>query len=198
MKLHLSWATLLLGCPRLLPMTAVLVILLAAVSAAQTDAALEYRVKAAFLYNFTKFVSWPASALGKGNSPIVLAVLGKDPFGASLEESIAGKTVKGRPLVAARLAGLDGIPRGGVLYVSSSEHARLSQIVAASAGAGVLTVSDIEGFARAGGMIGFVTREGKIHLEINPAAASRAGIEISSKLLSLSTVIFSDGQKGGD
>jgi hypothetical protein len=197
MKLHPRLVLFLLGCPGLLPMTAVVLILCSVVSAAQPDATLEYRVKAAFLYNFTRFVRWPESASGRGKAPIVLAVLGSDPFGSTLEETIAGKTVNGRPLVVTRLASLDGIPRGGVLFVSSSERARVPQIVAMAAGAGILTVSDMEGFARAGGMIGFVTMEGKIHMEINPAAASQAGIEISSKLLSLSTVVSSGGRKGG-
>jgi hypothetical protein len=163
-----------------------LLTLAAAPTWAHAQAPNEYHVKAAFLYNFAKFVEWPSDP---PNEPIVIGIIGKDPFGGALEEAIRGKTVKGRKLAAQHLkAGQD--PRGcQIIFISASEQKRLRSILADLNGAGVLTVGDTEGFAEAGGMINLTIVDQRVHFEINPDAAQRAGMKISSKLLSLAKIV---------
>jgi hypothetical protein len=154
---------------------------------AQGDAAVEYQVKAAFLYNFTKFVEWPADPQPQG--PFRLCVVGSDPFGGSLEAIVRGETVAGRPLVVDRVDNdgqpLEKVRSCHVLFISRSERERLRQILDTVAGGAVLTVSDIPGFLDAGGQIELVLVGTKVRFAIEPAAAARSGLKISSKLLRL-------------
>lgn len=149
-------------------------------SAAQTP---EYQLKAVFLFNFTQFVEWPATAFESAESPIVIGVLGTDPFGAYLDETVRGETVNGRPLVVRRYAGLEKPDACHVLFVSRSEASRVKQVLGSTAGRSILTVSDLEEFTGNGGVIRFVTMNNKIRLRINLEAARSAGLVISSKLL---------------
>ncbi|HYM10026.1 MAG TPA: YfiR family protein [Bryobacterales bacterium] len=150
-------------------------------------ASLEYQVKAAFLYNFAKFVEWPADKPGGG--PFVVGVLGKDPFGAALDQAFGGKTINGRAPQIWRITGVAEARQCQILFVSSSEAKRLPEILGTLRSASVLTVSEIEDFAESGGMIRLRTEENKVRLEINVDAATQAGIRISSKLLALARVV---------
>lgn len=143
----------------------------------------EYQLKAVFLFNFTQFVEWPAAAFDTAESPIVIGVLGADPFGPYLDETVRGETVNGRPLAVRRYASLDKLDGCHVLFVSRSETARVRQVLDATAGRNVLTVSDVDEFASQGGVIRFVTVSNKIRLRINLEAARKADLVISSKLL---------------
>ncbi len=188
---------------RTLARVAGLFLTIAAPILAQTDSPpsggmLEYQIKAAFLYNFAKFVEWPAEKLGDGSAPIVIAVIGKDPFGPVLDQTLIGKTVNGRALVVRRVVGLPDLRRCHIAFISSSEKGRLSEILPALAGAGVLTVGDAQRFAEQGGMISFVTEENKVRLEINVEAATRAGVQISSKLLKLARVVRNEAEARRD
>lgn len=144
----------------------------------------EYQIKAAFLYNFAKFVDWPEEPAGT-SAPLVIAVFGRDPFGPSLEQTVAGKTVNGRPLLIRRTSRLEELLPCHILFVSSSEKRRLNQIWQALDNASVLTVSDMEEFLGLGGAVGFLIEESKIRSGINLQAARRTGLRISSRLLSL-------------
>ena len=155
---------------------------------AQPPASREYRIKAAFLFNFIKFIEWPAEAFPDPSSPITLAVLGEDPFGAALD-SIDGKTLKGRRLVVKRYARVRDLNFPHVLFISSSENMHLPQIVEILNNSTVLTVGEEGQFTHLGGIINFVIRKNKIRFEINMDAAERAGLTISSKLLRLATVV---------
>lgn len=146
-------------------------------------AASEYQLKAVFLFNFTQFVDWPPDAFGDEASPLVIGVLGTDPFGELLDEIVRGERVKGRPLVVQRYAHLEDVKACHVLFVSVSETARLKDIFAALKSRSILTVGDAEGFARRGGVISFATVDNKIRLKINLEAAQAAHLTISSKLL---------------
>ena len=156
-----------------------------------TTATGEYQVKAVFLFNFTQFVEWPADAFARVNTPLVIGVLGDDPFGAYLDETVRGETANGRPLVVARYRRVQEVGDCQVLFISRSETDRLEQILASLVGKPVLTVSDVEGFAHRGGMIDLATIAGKIQLRINLQAAKAAQLTISSKLLRPAQIVTS-------
>jgi len=158
-------------------------LLLAGGLSAQT-AGLEYQVKAAMLYNFAKFVEWPEDDRG----PLVVGVLGKDPFGGVLEETLRDKTVHGRPIVVRKYHTLGELGASHILFIARSEKKFVPEILEPLHKLGVLTVADIDQFAQSGGAIGFTIDGGRIRFEINLEAARRAGLEISSKLLRLATV----------
>lgn len=165
-----------------------LVLLAMPVPAARAqDAYREYDVKAAFLYNFVKFVEWPAAAFRDDRSPIEICVYGTDPFGQSLDGVVKGESVGGRGLVIRRPASPAALEGCHVLFVAPSERERTAEVLAAVAGRPVLTVADSDGFLRAGGMINFVLDEGRVRFRINEAPAERAHLTISSKLLRLAT-----------
>ena len=146
----------------------------------------EYQIKAAFLFNFAKFVEWPPQAFPQTNSPIVIGVLGKNLFGNELEKTIRDKRVNNRPFKFKNLGSAVEATNCHILFISSSEKDNLAKIVAGLHNASVLTVSDTEGFIKAGGMINFTIEDTKIRFEISDAAAKKAGLQVSSKLLSLS------------
>jgi YfiR/HmsC-like len=141
------------------------------------------QVEAVFLYYFTQFVDWPPGAFAGGQAPIVIGVLGEDPFDGALDQAVAGERVNGRPIVVRRLQDIAGAAGCHILYISSSEASRLPQILSALKGRSVLTVSDIDHFARSGGMIRFVLIDQHVRLRVNAPAARAAGLTLSSKLL---------------
>jgi hypothetical protein len=149
----------------------------------------EYEVKAAFLYNFARFVEWPATSLRDPDSPFVIAILGRDPFGAILDETVAGKTVAGRPIEVRRVPRVDDARDAQIVFISPSERPNTAAILKALDRPGVLTVGDTDGFAQRGGAINFVLQARKVRFEINPAAAEQAGLKMSSQLLKLATLV---------
>src|SRR6267378_1758058 len=150
---------------------------------AQPASSREYQVKAVFLFNFAQFVEWPTNAFPEAQTPLVIGVLGEDPFGAYLDETVRGEKVNDRPLVVQRYHRVEEIKACHVLFISRSETENLEPIFTNLKGRNVLTVSDAVGFAQRGGMIRFVTEKNKIRLRINLEAAKAAGLTISSKLL---------------
>ncbi len=158
-------------------------------SGAQTLAPREYQIKAAFLYNFTMFIEWPPEAFPSPSAAIKLCVLGEDPFGDDLEQTIRGKLINGRTVVVQRFQGMQGLDGCHVLFVSTSEQRHLSQILESLKGRSVLTVGEMERFAAAGGMINFTMQEHKVRFEINVDVTQRAGLKLSSQLLKLATII---------
>jgi hypothetical protein len=143
----------------------------------------EYEVKAVFLFNFSQFVDWPAAAFADAHAPLVIGVLGGDPFGATLDEIVRGETVNGRPLAVRRYHSLQQIDTCHILFIDRSQEPQLESIVAALKSRSVLTVGDFDSFAHRGGMIRFFTVGHKIRLRINLSAAQEAKLIISSKLL---------------
>lgn len=163
---------------------AALLALAAAPGRAQTPAApTEYQVKAVFLFNFSQFVDWPATSFADGRSPLVIGVLGADPFGATLDEIVRGETVNGRQLVIRRYQSVEEVDACHILFIDSSQDEQLDAVLAALKGRNVLTVGDFTGFARRGGVIRFATVGNRIRLHVNLAAAQEAKLTISSKLL---------------
>ena len=165
---------------------AILLVLRAAVAAAAEVHAPEYEVKAAFLYNFAKFVEWPPGSERNAHA-FRICLVGDDPFGPLLTETVAGKTVQNRPI---EIAHPDSAPELGqchMAFISRSQVRQLPRLLAGLAGASTLTVGETEDFAREGGMITFHIEENKVRFEINAEAAQRAGLRISSQLLKLAT-----------
>ena len=160
-----------------------------AMTAAQSGVPTEYQVKAAFLFNFTKFVEWPATAFADPRSPIVLGVLGDDPFGGSLNLIVDGQLVRGRGIIIRKYRLGDDVRRCHVLFVSASEQARTAQILGGLQGASVLTVSDFAGFAGGGGVVQFFMEEDRVRFVVNVEAAARADLRVSAKLLAVAHVI---------
>lgn len=149
----------------------------------------EYDVKAAFLFNFTKFVEWPDSAFDDAQAPIVIAIIGDDPFGDSLAGIIAGQKVQGRSIVVRERHFGEDLRHCQVLFISASERKRSAEILANVHDASVLTVSDIDGFAEAGGAIEFVLQEKRVRFVVNLDAAKQSKLHVSAKLLALARVI---------
>ena len=149
------------------------------------EPAQEYQIKAAFLFNFAKFVEWPRDAFPQHNSPIVIGVLGQNVFGHYLEDTIRDKTVQNRPFVIKEFNSAEEVDHCHILFVSASMKDNLPAIMDKLHNASILTVSDTDQFIKAGGMINFVIEDNKIRFQINDEAAKKAGLNISSKLLSL-------------
>lgn len=143
----------------------------------------EYQVKAAFLFNFTQFVEWPAAAFGSADSPLVIGVLGRDPFGGFLDETVRGESVNQRNLQVRRFARVEDVNNCQMLFISNSETEHMAEILGKLKGKSILTVGETEDFARRGGVIRFATVANKIRLNINVEAAKEASLTISSKLL---------------
>lgn len=149
------------------------------------ETAPEYQIKAAFLYNFAKFVEWPPQAFADAKSPIVIGVLGQNVFDNNLEKVIHGKTVNNRPFLFKEFHSVTEVTNCHILFISASEKEKLPKILASLQGKSVLTVSEMDQFIASGGMINFVIEDQKVHFQINDEAAKKAGLKISSKLLSL-------------
>lgn len=143
----------------------------------------EYDLKAAFLFNFSRFVDWPPAAVGAPGTPFVIGVLGDDPFGGSLDEVVAGDSVGTHPIHVQRLTSAAEATSCHILFVSRSEAERAGRVLETLGSHPVLTVSDLDHFALRGGVIGFTVAGGRLKLEINLRAARASGLVISSKLL---------------
>lgn len=152
---------------------------------AAAPAATEYEVKAAFLLHFSRFVEWPASAFASSNAPLFICVLGDDPFGPALEEIVRNERVDSHPIVVERYRLAGDVDRCHILFVARSADPLHGRILDHVRGKSILTVSDEEEFTRRGGVIGFVTVNGKVKLQVNRSSAQRADLRISSRLLRL-------------
>ena len=153
----------------------------------------EFQVKAVFLYNFAQFVEWPANAFEGPDSPLVIGVLGLDPFGSFLDETVRGERVNGRPLVVRRYRSVSEIERCHILFISGSESAEAVRVAATMKERGVLTVCDWESSNWEGSMVRFVMDHGRVKLRINLEAAKQAGLNISSKLLRSAETVTQSG-----
>jgi hypothetical protein len=163
-------------------------LVLSLVAGASAQAVEEYTAKAAFLLNFARFTEWPSATFRSETEPLLLCVVGTDPFGPALD-SIEKKSVRGRELAVDRKVSPDALGKCQVAFISKSQRARIPDVLRNVEKRAVLTVSDIDDFARKGGIIGLLTDGGKIRFEINVKAAERAGLKLSSQLLKLASVV---------
>ncbi len=157
--------------------------------AAEEPASDEYKVKAATLYKLTPFIEWPARAFASREAPLVIGVLGADPFGSYIDEFMAGEKVDGRPLVVRRYAKVEDIKDCHILFIARSEAGALKTIFAQLKDRPLLTVGDSDNFTRDGGMIRLALVNGKIRLRISAEAAKSTEPRISSKILGPDTLV---------
>jgi hypothetical protein len=144
----------------------------------------EYQIKAAFLFNFAKFVEWPPTVFPQANSPIVIGVLGKNVFGTDLKNTIRNRTVNNRPIQLEEYTSVAQATNCQILFISPSEKDNLANILG-GLHSSILTVSETDEFIKAGGMINFIIQGDNVRFQISDDAAKKAGLKISSKLLTL-------------
>lgn len=156
----------------------------------------EYEIKAAYLYNFGRFVEWPHNVLSSEAAQFTICVLGHDPFGRALDATISGEKIDGKNVVARRITKVGEAKTCRVLFVSASEDKQLSEILSSLDKLSVLTVSDIPEFVQQGGMVQFVLADKRVRFEINLAAAQQAGLNLSSELLKVATDVRGKSRQG--
>lgn len=149
----------------------------------------EYRLKAAFLYNFTKFAEWPAQSFSAAGAPLQLCIAGDNPFRGALVTTTAGKRVHSRPLKISLVTGIKNIDSCHVLFVGPMTKREMARLILATRKRPILTISESAEFARAGGIIHLKTVNKKVRFVINLDAAKRAGVKFSSKLLRLAEIV---------
>lgn len=157
---------------------------------AQAPTAGEYQVKAAFLFNFAKFVEWPPSSFSDAIAPLRICVFGQDPFGQELRDIANDKTINGRKLQVNQVSDLRVARTCHILFIASSDTAQVKQALESLRGTGALTVGDSKGFVEQGGMINFVLENERVRFEVNHKAATAAGLKVSSKLLNVAKSVI--------
>jgi hypothetical protein len=148
----------------------------------------EYALKAVFLYNFCRFIEWPDQAFYSPDAPVVIGVIGRDPFGPLLEETVRGERLRGRPIIIERYRRAADARGAHLLFVSASESGRTSEILAAVAGRSIVTVGETEEFLDRGGMIALIAGPDRVRLQISPSRMRAVSLVASSKLLRVAEV----------
>ena len=166
--------------------------LLVLCSAASAQEASEYQLKAAFMFNFAKFTEWPDTAFNSNQAPLVVGVLGDDPFGSAID-FIQGKRVKDREVIVQRIVDPKSIDNCQILFISTSEQQNLGAIFSSINRSTVLTVGEMDTFFDNGGVIKFVQVEGKLGFEINAEAVKKADFKLSSQLLKFAKLVRTAG-----
>jgi hypothetical protein len=189
-KPHIEIQAPLVGVPAFLASVAVVLVLMGVetLHGSDTPAASEAQVKAAFLFNFAKYVDWPPSAFSNAMAPITIGVIRSDPFGDALHRA-EGKTINGHPFVIKDLSSESDLTGCQILFISHSESFRMAGILEKARSLPILTVGEDDAFAQNGGIINFVLKKGNIRLEIDLAAARKARLTISSRLLAVADVV---------
>jgi hypothetical protein len=152
----------------------------------------EYLIKAGFIFKFAKFVEWPTTAFAQPDSPIVIGILGTDPFGTILDELVQDKKIGARGFVVKRLkwgADVRELRDCKILFVSASEKAHKDEVVQLVKSLPILTVGETPGFAERGGIIRFTVEDNRVRFEVNVDAAHQADLTISSRLLTLARIV---------
>ena len=155
----------------------------------QTTPLPEYKIKAVFLFNFTQFVEWPANTFNKDDDPFVIGILGKDPFGNYIDNAVTDEKMGSHPITIVRYNSISEVNNCQMLFISTKDDESLREILSSLNNRSILTVSDAHGFAQTGGIIGFITVNNKIKLQVNLSAAKTANLNISSKLLSVAEIV---------
>ena len=164
---------------------------------AQDSSSSEYLIKAGFIYNFAKLVDWPGAAFTQPDSPIVIGILGADPFGPTIDKVLAGKKVNDHAFVIKRLKSPAEAKDCHILFVSASETSRINDAIRLTKSMPILTISEVPGFANRGGIINLTLEDSRVRFEVNVDAAKAADLNISSRLLALAKIVqpSSDGKK---
>ena len=165
---------------------------------AQAQSATEYQVKAAFLFNFARFVEWPAEAFPTADAPLQICILGQDPFGADFEQMIVDKSVNGHRMEIAHPEGVPQARACHILFIAFSEKPRLREILQGLRGTSVLTVGEVPGFVQMGGIINFVLDDNRVRFEINQRAAQLVRLKLSARLLTVAKLVLTGDESGGN
>jgi hypothetical protein len=166
-----------------------LLLLVASAIRAQQVFPSEYQVKAVWLLNFARFVEWPESAFTNAQAPLVVGLLGKDPFGMDLEKTFAGKTIKGREFEIRRVSSENELRRCQILFVAFSERKRLRDLMEKPRAVPILTVGETDDFLDQGGVINFLLRDNSVRFEINLKAAQAAQLKLDANLLKVAVTV---------
>jgi hypothetical protein len=178
------------------PLTLAALLCLAAApsTSAQATPSVEYQVKAAFLLNFVKFIEWPREVFESDKAPVNLCVFGHDPFGSALDDTVRGRTVNNREVLARRIHDLPDLNSCQLVFVSSTEDKRLPELLNSLRGTSALVVGEAEGFAERGGGIQFFLEDNRTRFAVNVDAIQRARLNVSSKLLALARIVHDQGR----
>jgi hypothetical protein len=158
--------------------------------------ATEDQIKAAYMFNFAKFVEWPAEVFTAAAS-INFCALGRSAVADEMDSLVSGKSINGHAIKVRHLGRPDEIKDCHLVFLPSGAGKQEQKLFQAAKGLSVLLVSDAPGFARSGGMIGFITENGKVLFEVNPGSAEEAHLKISSKLLALARIVSSGTERAG-
>jgi YfiR/HmsC-like len=149
----------------------------------------EYPVKLAFLFNFANFVEWPADSFRDPGAPLVICIVGRDPFSQDLEAELQTRKVGDHPVEVRTQTPHDNLNVCHIVFVPVTEKKQSGRILRGLQGSRTLTVGETEGFAVLGGIINLTVEDNKVHFEINRLAADRAGLKIGSRLLSIAKIV---------
>lgn len=185
-------------CPIRVASVALLLVALVSGERAQAQASSdEAQVKAAFVYNFLKFVDWPVEAFHGAQDPVVVGIVGEGDVADATERFLAAKQVGARPVVVRRLSWDQPLAGIQAVFIAEPDAKRLRHVLDAAAAASVLSIGEGEEFATRGGVIGLLIEGSKVRFDIDTGAAQAAGLHVSSKLLALTRVVRSSAARGG-
>jgi hypothetical protein len=157
----------------------------------------EYKIKARFIYNFARFVEWPTSAFPSPNSPFVIGILGEDPFGKLLDQTVQDKSISGHNIEVRRFSHIEDIQRCQILFIGGSETGQLATILGRLKGKSILTVGESPAFLDEGGVINLSVEQMSVRFQIDTDAAKSAQLSISSKLLGVASSVRRGRLNGG-
>jgi len=149
-----------------------------------------YEVKGAFLLNFSKFITWPPAAFTSASAPVLIAIIGDDPFGELLDELVLKQRLGDRAIQVKRIGSRDELSGYHLVFISRSETRQLDQILIRTENTYAVAVSDIERFSSAGGVIGFIVEGNRVRFDINVGVAERRGLKVSTKLIALAATVY--------
>lgn len=152
----------------------------------------EYEVKAAFIYNFARYVEWPFSVFDAPLDPIRLCIFGKDPFGEIMDRTLRGKTVAQHPFVVLRIKEIEKTRGCHIVFLSHMESEQLGAVLEAVRDRPVMTIVDVEGAVQRGAILNFALREGRVRFAVNTDSAQRSGLSLSSQLVKLAITVAKD------
>lgn len=186
------------GClPRAFPRfccVLVLFITLGAAPANQAETGKSYQIKAVFLFNFAQFVEWPQATFPAAASPLIIGVLGRNPFGSFLDETVRGEHIHGHPIIVQRYSDVRDIKTCHILFINLQDPDEMENALVSLKHQNTLTVSDASRFIQRGGMVQFFTENNRTRIRIDPGSAKAADLVISSKLLRLADIVYAKRQ----
>jgi hypothetical protein len=187
---HGRWAMKIVRVRSPIPFLLVLTMVFYAVNLIAQTTAKEYRIKAAFLFNFAHYVEWPPDTFKDANSPLTYCTVGEDPFEGVLDESVNSKSVGTHPLRVQHLKAPENFQGCQIVFIGANEKKRVTAILETLKQAPVLVVGESSHFVQQGGTVGFLSEENTVRFEVNLDAAQRARLNISATLLSVAKTVI--------